>query len=95
MLQLAFADDTAILTVVGELDLPETPGLHDALSRSVVPIGTPFVVDLTKCTFILSVAVGELIRAHQERGETFRMRVAPNGPVERVLKIVGLSSFTA
>jgi len=64
-----------VVAVTGELDIATVPGLRDALTEATERGITEVVVDLSRVTFVDSVAVGAILRAKQRLGPTGRMAV--------------------
>jgi anti-anti-sigma factor len=84
----------AVLSVAGEIDMTTAPALQEALESAA---GRAFEVwlDLTATTFMDSAGIHALSRAHARLAEANRRLVVicPNGPVRRVLTLIGLDQF--
>ena len=88
-------NERTVLEVYGELDEQTTPLLELALSDSSIPTDARVTLDLTKCSFMLSIAISALVRAKRLRGDAFQVDIAPSGNVHRVFEIAGIMSFTS
>lgn len=82
----------AVITVRGELDLFTTPRLHEALAGALDLGARRLVVDLTKVSFIDSIALGVLIAVGKKlrAAEGSLGLVCKDGYVRRILEITGL-----
>jgi anti-anti-sigma factor len=89
-------DGVDVVVLAGEVDLDGSGQLRDVLLSSVqTASGT--VVDLSEVGFLDSSGINVLISAHQAaeaRGVWFRL-AAPQHPVERVLRLVGVDTLIA
>ena len=84
--------DTAVVRIVGELDLAAAPRLQEAFSDAQT--ATQIVIDLSGCTFIDSSGVrvlADLGRDLSARGGRVDL-VATNPSVLRVLEITGIDT---
>jgi anti-sigma B factor antagonist len=83
----------ALIAVGGELDLGTAPALEDALLARL-RAGRHVMLDLGGLEFMDSTGVRVIVSAHrlaQEHGGRFALlRMPPDGPVGRVLRISGL-----
>jgi anti-sigma B factor antagonist len=82
-------DETAALSVHGELDLHEAPELQERIAAAIDRGAKLIVVDLTHVTFIDSMALGVLLGAVRElglRGGSLRL-VVPNPSLRRIFEI--------
>jgi anti-sigma B factor antagonist len=80
---------TAIFSVQGELDLHEAPELQDRIGAAIERGTRLIVVDLTKVTFIDSMALGVLLAASKRlrpSGGCLRL-VVPNQNIRRIFEI--------
>lgn len=85
--------DTAVLSLLGSLDIDTAPALKANLNRLVERPTPHVVVDLAGLDFCDSMGVGVLVTAHsraQERGGWVRL-VAPSSFVRRLFDTLGLT----
>lgn len=85
-------DGVAVVIVRGEIDHTTGDALRQALVTAEV-VGTPrTVVDLSGVTFMDSSGVNILVAAHQaaRRARGWLRLAAPQQPVERLLRLVGI-----
>jgi anti-sigma B factor antagonist len=89
-----YADDTLLVTAVGEADLRTAPLLRSSLFERGHQGGPNVILDLSGVTFIDSVALSTLVAARRyisaQSGEL--TLVYDGGPVARVLSITGLDT---
>lgn len=85
------ADDTALLTVEGEIDTLTVPRFVTAIAQLVGESATLLVVDLTGVTFMGSSGLAALVQAaHDAERSDRRIRIVAQGrPVLRPLQITG------
>jgi len=88
------SDGVAVVVVEGEHDVYTAPSLNDQLTV-LLDERVPFVIDLTKTTFVDSSVLRVLLEAKrraEERGLGFAIALGEDesGPVRRVLDITGL-----
>jgi anti-anti-sigma factor len=79
------------IRVLGELDLAVAPELEEAIERAAEY--DQVVISLEECEFLDSSGIAVIVRAHQERESGGRRLAvcAPDGQVQRVLDLTGLS----
>jgi anti-anti-sigma factor len=83
------------LSVLGELDLGTTPGVHSELLRhldELVP-GSPVVLDLGRTTYLASAGVGMVLHVVDEAAERrlqLHVHTEHGTPPARVLELAGL-----
>jgi anti-sigma B factor antagonist len=84
-------EDECVVTAVGEVDMASAPRLDDALAA----VQGRVVVDLAGVTFLESMGISVLVRAHNRlREEGGRLTIRnPHENVRFVLKVVGLSDW--
>ncbi|SEF37396.1 anti-anti-sigma factor [Amycolatopsis pretoriensis] len=87
------SDDALVLQVDGELDLLSAPVLDAAVAAALESELKLLVIDLTGVTFLASIGMTILLRAHRGAGLTAGIRVvaAEGGTVARALELTGLS----
>jgi anti-sigma B factor antagonist len=88
------SDGVAVVVVEGEHDVYTAPSLNEQLV-ALLDERVPFVIDLTKATFVDSSVLRVLLEAKRradERGTGFAIALGEDesGPVRRVLEITGL-----
>jgi anti-anti-sigma factor len=83
------------LAVRGELDTATAGELDIALQAALLETEGDFVLDLCGLTFMDSAGVNELLRARSLLGREERSLVVrcPDGPVRRVLDLVGIAEL--
>ena len=83
------------LAVRGELDAANAEELDVALQEALLETEGAFVLDLGGLTFMDSAGVTELLRARSLLGREERSLVVrcPDGPVRRVLDLVGIAEL--
>jgi anti-anti-sigma factor len=90
--------DATIVHVTGEIDLSTSEVFADAMSQALDAGSTSMVVvDLQHVTFMGSIGLSALIRAHEEASLTDRvLRIASGGAVaHRAIEISGLDQVLA
>jgi anti-sigma B factor antagonist len=87
------ADDTAVISVSGELDLASSPALEQELERVAQSEAQVVVVDLRNLEFMDSTGLSVLVRAHQRAEENGRRLGLVNGSaqVQRLLTLTGVA----
>jgi anti-sigma B factor antagonist len=85
-------DGAEILHVLGDLDLVSAPDFESKMVTGV-RIGKRLVVDLTRCAYIDSSALGALIRAHRVVGKRLRVVIAAGSNVSRVFDITAMAKY--
>lgn len=80
-----------VLHVFGDADIATAPELESSLGE--IDSSLPVIVNLAECRFIDTTAISVLIRAFKRLGNRFRIVVAPQSHVERVLKITHLPAI--
>ncbi len=79
-------DGAGILTVTGEIDMSNAPGLGAALAREPAA-GTALTVDLTGVTYVDSAGLAVLF----DRAASGDLRLIAPRLLDRVLRVSGLS----
>jgi anti-sigma B factor antagonist len=87
------ADDSAVISVSGELDLASSPALEEELERVAKSDAQVVVVDLRNLEFMDSTGLSVLVRAHQRAEENGRRLGLVNGSqqVQRLLTLTGVA----
>jgi anti-sigma B factor antagonist len=84
-------DDSAVITLSGEMDLNTEGAVARAVSKVVTTVGTTTLqLDVTTVSFIDSSGLRSLILARQtasNAGIDFVLRTGPDGPVRRRLQL--------
>jgi anti-anti-sigma factor len=84
----------SVLRVVGELDLATVPDLRETLLAALHEApGGPLVLDVTGVTYLASAGVSLLVEAVRAVPDRLSLRVGPDGPVGRVLRLTGLDRY--
>jgi anti-sigma B factor antagonist len=85
------------IALSGELDAATAEPLDIALQEALMASSGPFVLDLSALTFMDSGGVNELLRARALLGREERalVVVCPDGPVRRVLEVIGVADLFA
>ncbi|WP_244179980.1 STAS domain-containing protein [Amycolatopsis pretoriensis] len=85
--------EAEVLEVTGEVDLLSVQVLDDALAEALARGPALLVIDLTGVSFLASVGMTVLLKAHRQAGDATRLRVvAPaRGTVGRALELTGLT----
>ncbi|MFJ9779539.1 STAS domain-containing protein [Amycolatopsis sp. NPDC101161] len=88
---------TEVLEVAGEVDLLSVEVLDDALVAAVAREPALLVIDLTGVTFLASVGMTVLLKAHRDAGSGTKLRVVAPGrsTVGRALELTGLTEALA
>jgi len=88
---------TRVVTLRGELDAHDAPGLRGAFSEVVegAPARTRVVLDLAQVTFLDSTALGCIVGLVRRVGEAEgELRVVlPGAPTVRIFEITGLDAI--
>lgn len=86
-------ENTAILTIQGEVDVYTAPRLREEIHRRLDAGDNKIVVDLTDVAYMdstgLGVLIGALKRARESRGEL--IVASPNARISRILDVTGLN----
>jgi anti-sigma B factor antagonist len=90
-------DAAEVLEVSGEVDLLSAEVLENALMAAVSREPAVLVVDLTGVSFLASVGMTVLLKAHRGVGKTTSIRVVSpeRSTVGRALKLTGLTEALA
>lgn len=84
-------DTTAVVTVVGEVDMLTAPQLDEVLAEVLDRQPAKLVVDLTEVGFFASAGLSALVAAYQQAGGNTALRVvATNSATVRPLQITAL-----
>jgi anti-anti-sigma factor len=70
-----------VLVVTGPLDLSLAPRLRREVLRAVRLRPATLVIDLSASTFLASVGMAELVRAHRTAGAGVTVRIVAAGPL--------------
>jgi anti-sigma B factor antagonist len=86
-----------VLEVTGEVDLLSVEVLDDALVAAVAREPALLVIDLTGVSFLASVGMTVLLKAHRDAGSGTKLRVVAPGrsTVGRALELTGLTEALA
>jgi len=88
--------EAEVLEVIGEVDLLSVEVLDDALAAALAREPGRLVIDLTGVSFLASVGMTVLLKAHRSAGGTRLRVVAPDrGTVGRALELTGLTEALA
>lgn len=88
--------EAEVLEVIGEVDLLSVEVLDDALAAALAREPGRLVIDLTGVSFLASVGMTVLLKAHRSAGGTRLRVVAPGrGTVGRALELTGLTEALA
>lgn len=89
--------EAEVLEVAGEVDLLSVEVLDDALADALARQPALLVIDLTGVSFLASVGMSVLLKAHRATGDATRLRVvAPErSTVGRALELTGLTEALA
>jgi anti-sigma B factor antagonist len=85
------------VAVRGEVDLSTAALVEEALDAAIRDSTGPFALDLSGVSFLDSSGINVLLRARALLGRTDRplVVVCPDGPVRRVLALVGIEDLFA
>jgi anti-sigma B factor antagonist len=85
------------LAVSGELDAAAAEHFDVTLQEALLESSGAFILDLSELTFMDSGGVNELVRARSLLGREERELavVCPDGPVRRVLGLIGVADLFA
>ena len=89
--------NTAVLVLLGSLDIDTAPSLKANLTRLVERPSPRVVVDVSGLDFCDSMGVGVLVAAHgraMDRGGWVRL-AAPSGFLRRLFDTLGLTDYLA
>lgn len=88
-IQTGHDDDTVVLALAGELDLPVVPLVRDAVARALQEPQERLIIDLTGLTFIDSSGLHSLLHADRRCRETGRVLIIRPGPpnVQKVFEL--------
>lgn len=86
-----------VLVVSGEVDLLSAGILETAIAAALGRGPALLVIDLTGVSFLASVGMTVLLKAHRDLGDTARLRVVTpeRSTVGRALKLTGLNGALA
>ncbi|WP_284741420.1 STAS domain-containing protein [Amycolatopsis sp. RTGN1] len=86
-----------VLVVSGEVDLLSAGILETAIAAALGRGPALLVIDLTGVSFLASVGMTVLLKAHRDVGDTARLRVVTpeRSTVGRALKLTGLNGALA
>ncbi|MGW5720001.1 STAS domain-containing protein [Amycolatopsis sp. NPDC003865] len=89
--------ETEVLEVAGEVDLLSVEVLDDALAAALARRPALLVIDLTAVSFLASVGMTVLLKAHRDAGDGTKLRVVTPGrsTVGRALELTGLTEALA
>jgi anti-sigma B factor antagonist len=90
--------EAELLEVSGEVDLLSAQVLRNAITEALGREPALLVIDLTGVSFLASVGMTVLLKAHREAGRTtIRLRVVTpaRSPVGRALELTGLTGALA
>lgn len=83
-----------VLHVTGELDLLTTPTLAEACTEALAQRPPVLVIDLTGVTFLASVGMSAIVAAHEQGGETTKVRIVGGSrEIMRPISVTGLDSL--
>jgi anti-anti-sigma factor len=85
-------DGAEILHVLGDIDLVSAPDFESKMVTGV-RIGKLLVVELTRCAYIDSSALGALIRAQRVVGKRLRVVIREGTNVSRVFQITAMAKY--
>lgn len=86
------AGAATVVRVVGEIDCSNAVPLLAALGEALAPSDDVLVLDLVGCEYLDSAGIREILvlrRDLQERRQSLALVLDPDGPVHRVLGLVG------
>ncbi len=88
-------DGSAVVTVMGEVDLANAPELDALLHEAMTSGEGSVLLDLSECTFLDSSALHVMVQASQDLADAGRrlIVVGANGSIRRIVDITGLHSF--
>lgn len=88
---------TEVLEAAGEVDLLSVAVLDDALVAALAREPALLVIDLTGVSFLASVGMTVLLKAHRDAGSGTKLRVVAPGrsTVGRALELTGLTEALA
>ena len=84
-----------LVTVVGDLDMATAPALREHLDRELRSGAERLVLDLTRVTFIDSVALATITKARQRLGDPGRLAlvVIPDSYATLILRASGVDKI--
>jgi anti-anti-sigma factor len=83
-------DDGVVIEVSGEVDLATAPQLQRSFDEALRDEATPVVVDLNGVTFLGSIGLSLLIRAHGQAGPGRLRVVAQTDAARRTIELTAL-----
>lgn len=83
-------DGSVVVRLIGEIDLYNAEEVGSALARIAGERPERVVVDLSQVEFVDSTAMGALIEARRQLGESGLVLAAPGAEVRRALQVAGL-----
>lgn len=95
--RVAHDADATIVQVAGEIDLSTQEEFADAVAQALAGLTSMVVVDLHKVTFMGSIALSVLLRAHKDAAEAKRgLRIAGGSSIaRRAIAVSGLDQVLA
>lgn len=86
------ADETRVVSVAGELDMYTAPRFEQQVRDALDNGRAPVVIDLSRCEFLDSTALGILLKAKKRLDEQTQrlVLVSPDRDVARIFEITGL-----
>lgn len=93
-IEMIHLDGSAVLAIVGEIDMATAPLLHEAVQEARA-LGVPIVLDMSNVTFMDSAGLHVLLDEDRALGdEALRVRVRnPSGAVQQILDIAGVTNL--
>ena len=82
--------DAVVLRLAGELDLYNAADVTAALEELAADSPSRVVIDLSEVAFVDSTALGTLVEARRQMGQSGLVLVAPGHDVARALEVSGL-----
>jgi anti-sigma B factor antagonist len=95
-LEVESQDGVVVVRIEGEIDLSNAGGLRGALMEHMTNDVLGLVLDFTDVGYLDSAGIHvlfELLGRLQDRGQQFRLVVAPDSQVAQTLQLVGASSM--
>jgi anti-sigma B factor antagonist len=83
-------DGAVVLHLAGELDLYNAEELRDTLAGALAQAPSRIVVEMSEVEFVDSTALGVLIEARSQRGQSSLLLAAPQLETRRTLQVTGL-----
>lgn len=86
-----FTDDDARLEVLQDLDHPVAAAFEAACARLARGRGDPVVIDVSRCAFLCSACLAEIIRTYEDVKESGRsMRLIVSAALVSVFDVMGI-----